>query len=72
MEYHALKPEEQIHSELSDEFSNEDDEEERDVDDGQNEDESTNVFMEELKIPPYEHAKRQLSQLLGIMELRHH
>lgn len=47
----------------------EDTEEDRGTEQGEDE-EPINKFKPKLKIPPYEHAKRQLSQLLGITESR--
>ena len=41
----------------------EEEEEENEVDDGEEE----SVFRRSLKMPPYEHAKRKLSQLIGML-----
>ena len=49
---------------ISDGLSDEDDEQNEDGDDA-NDEEATGIFKKELKMPPYEHAKRQLSQLIG-------
>lgn len=49
---------------ISDGLSDVDDEQNEDGDDV-NDEEETGIFKKELKMPPYEHAKRQLSQLIG-------
>ena len=43
-----------------------DDEEEGEYEEGENEDQG--VFKSRLKMPPYEHAKRKLSQLTGMSQ----
>jgi hypothetical protein len=51
-----------------------DDDEGEDEDDGEqveigNRRRNSHIFNGELKMPPYEHTKRQLSQLFGVFDL---
>lgn len=51
--------------------SDDNDDDDGDDDDGEqganvNRRRNSHIFSGELKMPPYEHAKRQLSQLLGV------
>lgn len=48
---------------VSDRLSHDEDDEENEEYDGHDE---NNVFRGSLKMPPFEHAKRTLSQLIGI------
>lgn len=49
-----------------DDDDDDDDEEEGDYEEDEEEDEG--VFKSRLKMPPYEHAKRKLSQLTGMSQ----
>lgn len=50
-----------------DDDDDDDDEEEGEYEEGEEEDEG--VFKSRLKMPPYEHAKRKLSQLTGMSQV---
>lgn len=65
MEHQLLKVESDDEIETSEEPSDDSELEDEAFEADENE-EPTHLFNDELKMPPYEHAKRQLSQLIGM------
>lgn len=69
MDHRILNVENDHETETNEESSDESELEDEAFEADENED-PTHLFNDELKMPPYEHAKRQLSQLVGMIVSR--
>lgn len=67
MAQRGTRNEEDHDSQMSEEMSEDGDDEENEEEIEQDDGAEQSVFRQSLKMPPYEHAKRKLSQLIGMM-----
>lgn len=64
---HGHKPSEDLDDDYES-LMNGDDEDDEDREEEEDDEDRSVIFKQSCKMPPYEHAKRKLSQLIGMLQ----